>query len=787
MRYLFEDFVLDVEKHELRRSGELIAVEPQVFALLTHLIGQRERVVSKEELIEAIWEGRFVSDSVVSSRIKSARKALGDDGRAQQFIKTHHGTGFRFIVDATEDHSRDEPDAAAPPDDSQSRQVAPPPAADEAAEQKVEPAGPRPGDSTETWAKASPSPFLVFAAVAVVAALFLMTRYLSGPDEGAAENSTHADVTETIEPPAGATAAPAASPVGQASIAVLPFDDFSQAGDQEYFADGISEELLNLLAQVDGLRVTSRTSSFAFKGRDASAAEIATALGVNHILEGSVRKAGSTLRITAQLIDARNDLHVWSQTYDRALTAENIFAVQDEISAAIVDELQGRIDLPASNSALQTDSTEAYDAYLRGRSLIALRTEDSVNEGIAMLNRAVDIDPDFVPARTSLLDAYVLAYTYAGLSHDEAAALAAPHVERALELAPDTPVTLAARGRELAIFDSDDMAAIDYLNRAIAANPNFASAHRLLGLSHSSLAHIDDAKVAFETAQRLNPLSPVIFANLFRTNWDKGDIDKMLALGEENARLNPDSIFARRVLGGAIRESGNYAAAHRLFKDNEAEFGASRNQLAVLYYLVGLDDLADAYGAGYISAMVALKKGDKERAASFSENRYESEEAAILRWVGDIDRAYEVVLEDIGMRHFLSDETQVAVRYQTFDIFYMLILEEKNDPGAAAFRTRLSAWYDGKTPEDFRTRESFYGAAVWSMVNDNPDKALVWLDALIASGHTRPDIQFEPLFDSVRDREDFQLRFAQLEANAERHRDEIELQLSYPNPDWIEP
>ena len=782
MRYLFEDFVLDVEKHELRRSGELIAVEPQVFALLTHLIGQRERVVSKEELIEAIWEGRFVSDSVVSSRIKSARKALGDDGRTQQFIKTIHGTGFRFIIDAKEDNSREAQDDPAPPDDSLSRQIKPSPTADATSDPAAALPESKLADSDATWAKASPSPFLVVAAIAVVAALFLITRYLSGPNESVTDIPTDAEIAaantnSSTDSPASATT------TGPASIAVLPFDDFSQSGDQEYFADGISEELLNLLAQVDGLRVTSRTSSFAFKGRDASASEIATALGVNHILEGSVRKAGSTLRITAQLIDARKDLHVWSQTYDRALTAENIFAVQDEISAAIVDELQGRIDLPAANSALQTDSTEAYDAYLRGRSLIALRTEDSVKEGIAMLNHAVDIDPDFVLARTSLLDAYVLAYTYAGYSHEEAAAFAAPHVAHALALAPDAPVTLAAKGRALAIFEGNDKEAIDYLSRAIDANPNFASAHRLLGLSHSSLSHIDDAKIAFETAQRLDPLAPVIFANLFRTNWDKGDLDKMLALGQENTRLNPDSIFAGSVMGGALRESGNYAAAHRLFKNNETRFGASRSELADLYFQIGRDDLAATYGNRYINALIALKNGDTERAAEFSEVRYETEETAILRWIGDYDNAYDVVKQDIADRHLLSAETQVAVRYQTFDIYYMLVLEEKDDPDAEIFRDRLSSWYDGKSPADFRLRESFYGAALWQMVNNKPDEALIWLDAMIDAGHARPEIGLEPLFQAVNDRPAFQERYAQLEANAKRHRVEIELQLAYPDPE----
>jgi len=144
------------------------------------------------------------------------------------------------------------------------------------------------------------------------------------------------------------------------SIAVLPFDDFSQAKDQEYFANGISEELLNVLARIDGLRVASRTSAFSFQGSGADTSTIAKALDVGHIVEGSIRKSGTTLRITAQLIDTSNDQHMWSETYDRPLTAENLFEIQDEIAKAIVSELRGRLLINTQDTVSRTESLEAY-------------------------------------------------------------------------------------------------------------------------------------------------------------------------------------------------------------------------------------------------------------------------------------------------------------------------------------------------------------------------------------------------------------------------------------------
>ena len=191
----------------------------------------------------------------------------------------------------------------------------------------------------------------------------------------------------------------------------------------------------------------------------------------------------------------------------------------------------------------------------------------------------------------------------------------------------------------------------------------------------------------------------------------------MLALGEENARLNPDSIFARRITGGTSRESGNYAAAHRLFKDNEAKYGASGDQLARLYYMIGRDDLAATHAGPYLNARIALRDGDRETAVTLMRGEYQSEEIAILRWAGEIDAAYELVKQDIENRNLLSDETQIAVRYQTFDIYYALVLAAKNDPAADVFRARFAAWFDSKAPADFRLRDSFYGGALWQMMN----------------------------------------------------------------------
>ena len=190
---------------------------------------------------------------------------------------------------------------------------------------------------------------------------------------------------------------------GDKSIAVLPFVDMSPNGDQEYFSDGIAEELLNLLAKIPELRVISRSSAFSYKGKDAKISEIAAELNVDHILEGSVRKSGNQVRITTQLIEARSDTHLWSETYDRSL--DNIFAVQDEIAAVVVERL--KIELLGNVPTVLATDAESYATFLRARSLRRQNTAESLNQAQALLEQVLATDPDYLPAIDDLVSVYL--------------------------------------------------------------------------------------------------------------------------------------------------------------------------------------------------------------------------------------------------------------------------------------------------------------------------------------------------------------------------------------------
>jgi TolB-like protein len=258
----------------------------------------------------------------------------------------------------------------------------------------------------------------------------------------------------------------------QPSIAVLPFADMSPGKDQEYFSDGIAEEILNALAQVEGLQVTGRTSSFSFKGKNEDLREIGQKLGVSAVLEGSVRKAGNRVRITAQVVKVANGFHVWSQAYDRDLT--DIFAVQDEIAKAVVDALKVKLLSGAARSPKvhAARDPEAYRLYLLGRSLFLLGTEESTRRSTASLQRAVAIEPSYAPAWALLAAAHSDTTLNAPrVEFEQRAQQALEEAERAITLEPDNEEGYAARGYIRAWFFWDWAGAQNDLARAVALGP----------------------------------------------------------------------------------------------------------------------------------------------------------------------------------------------------------------------------------------------------------------------------------------------------------------------------
>ena len=298
-----------------------------------------------------------------------------------------------------------------------------------------------------------------------------------------------------------------------ASIAVLPFADLSPQGDQQYFSDGIAEEILNVLSKIESLNVTSRTSAFAFKSQsEMGIRDIAEELQVRHVLEGSVRKAAETIRVTAQLIDATSDQHLWSETYDRNLTAENVFAIQDEIAQAITRELEQQLGVVIDDGAQVdggTSDLDAYEAFLAGRDLFINRNYTNLPRAVTALERAVAADPDFARAHGWLAMAYVVSPAW-GFEEREFRSLGRASARRALAIEADTASALIALGFASQMPPNPDFEqAIDYYERAIESDPQATTAHLWLSQIWRSLGFFGRAIQAVERCLKVDPNYPL--------------------------------------------------------------------------------------------------------------------------------------------------------------------------------------------------------------------------------------------------------------------------------------
>lgn len=487
MLYKFDSFELDAEKYELRRHGVAQHVEPQTFDFLHFLIQNSERVVTREEIIDQVWQGRIVSETTISSCVKSTRKILGDDGEHQKYIKTTRGRGFQFIKNVTvfngQSTSKNENNTSI----------------------------------ISSQIKKYTVIYIVIAVLIFVIGLLLYNQYqFTENNDG---NRTQ-EINTTSNAPF--------------SIAVMPFVDLSANGDQEYFGDGISEEVLNVLTSVKDLDVTSRTTAFSLKGQNLSVPEIANKLKVNYIVEGSVRSSGDRIRITAQLIDTRADRHLWSENYDREL--DDIFAIQDDISQKIADALQVELTGSSAVGTVPTRNIEAYALYLQGHQLFlnrgTLNVADNIiniERAIQLLKQAVALDPSYAVAWADLATTYIVLPSYYNKKYSSSIVvpLATEAADRAISL--DENLSQAWAVKSLVYLSSFEFqCSEDAILRATTLNLNNATAWLWQGLFFAAVGNQDKALTAIEKAIDLSPTVPINYSARGMFYHAKGDIGNAL-------------------------------------------------------------------------------------------------------------------------------------------------------------------------------------------------------------------------------------------------------------------
>jgi TolB-like protein len=486
--YSFADFVLDGGRRELRRGNDLIPVEPQVFDVLQFLIDNRERVVSSDDLIESVWQGRIVSEATIATRMNAVRRAIGDSGERQQFIRTIARKGYRFIGDV---HAR----IAARKND-----------------------GAMPGHPADSE----------------IAAL----------QPGDAQSPAMPD---------------------KPSIAVLPFSNLSGDPEQNYFADGISEDLIIALSQFRWLFVIARNSSFVFKGKVLDEKHIARELGVRYLLEGSVRKAGGRVRITGQLVEAASGAHLWADRFDGSI--EDIFDLQDKVTASVVGAIGPKLEQAEIDRAKRkpTESLDAYDYHLRGMASLHRGDNESTSEALRLLYRAIELDPDFASAYGMAAWCYDLR-KWNGWTVDASKETAEAErlARQAVALGKDDAVALCTGGFTLAHAVGDLEVGAACIDRALMLNPNLAAAWYFGGWVSSSLGEPDTAIERIAHAVRLEPIALFPFPAQSAIAWAHfvaGRYQESYLCGQRALREQPDFQPSLRIFAAACAKAGHLKEA----------------------------------------------------------------------------------------------------------------------------------------------------------------------------------------------------------------------------------
>jgi TolB-like protein/Tfp pilus assembly protein PilF len=456
---------------------------------------------------------------------------------------------------------------------------------------------------------------VIIACLVLVGVLIVVRPYLPGAERVSATTSTAAAVEN--------------------SIAVLPFADLSQLGDQEFFADGISEEILNVLVRIPGLKVAGRTSSFSFKGRNEDLREIGAALGVNHVLEGSVRRSGTKLRITAQLIRGDDGFHLWSETYDREVT--DIFKIQDEIARAVADQLTASLGLPSEPLVQErTQDLVAYENFLRARQLFQKRGKENLDQALLLLNEAVARDPEFAPSWATIASVYSVYEAYvdnetAIRNYQRWHAIGRAAAERALVLNPGDGLGHAYLGT-YHFLDMDWAAAFAAFERALELLPDDPGVLDMFAQNLMEAGYYEEAQQYAEHAVELDPLVAIYRNTLGRSLFFAGQLDAAIPELRRVQVLDETMPFSYANLFNLYLRKGELQEAADIVEDAVAAGTAGESSLAVAEILKSANDKAEALTAirehansNFGGFAVIILRDDDDLVFDFAEQTWDSD------------------------------------------------------------------------------------------------------------------------------------------------------------------
>lgn len=728
-RYMISgDLVVDRVAAIAHRGGEVIPLTQKPFNFLIALMEQPELVVDRDALIEKVWAGRAVSDAVISSTVRALRQALGESARDPEFIQTVHGRGYKFLLPV--DNASSAPNTLA-------------------------------GEEATLTLKSvsalfSSTSFRLFVALASVVILGVAGLSISRP-------GTDADSGPQVQ-----------GQLRLQSIAVLPFEDYSADQSQQWIADGLAEEMLNELAQIPELLVTSRRASFQFRDNTVPIAEVADALGVTHVVEGSVRRDGPKVRVTVQLIRANDSFHLWSKNFDAVSGADDLFGLQEAASEALAVFISGQKLQPRPDEPLTAEQIEALFLTRRGAALLKRREPQSLMQGIELLNKAVALDPTSGFILATLGEAKLLSVPYLGADRQAMLLEAEALITQALEISPKQSEVYSTAAF-LEFIKRDFKAASQYADVAVALNPNSVAAHHRKAMMHQATSNLVDAEASLQAALARDPISPILNSSFIMVSMRLGKIDEASELARNSLRWNPGNALLEYNLGRIYQLTGDYQQAVEFF-DRSLALNANHEetlfQRAHMRWMLGRpDEISPEMLSVHwpLRALVALQDGRESDAAQLADEFRASKFSPVsplevAYYAGGAEVAAQFLNDHLALMPLDSGRSAAEWRRVPAVIAYA-IMKESNDPRADQLYYGLNGFFEELTPDSAKLVSDFYAGAVWSMANGDRAGAIAWLTESMDRGHIIPELMFDPTFDALRETPEFQKILQQATAN----------------------
>jgi TolB-like protein/DNA-binding winged helix-turn-helix (wHTH) protein/Flp pilus assembly protein TadD len=592
----FKTFQLDTANHILWRDGDRVPIAPKAFDVLAYLVEHAGQLVTQDELLEALWSETYVNPEVLRKYILEIRKALGDRPDRPEFVETLPKRGYRFIAPVVDGSTVEPPDLTTSP-------------AIEGPTTEETVGSPMAG-SDRLWK------FAIILVLAVVAAAAIVGYFRAARQRASAASRNNT------------------------SIAVLPFTDMSVAKDQEYFSDGLSEQLINDLAKMSGLKVVGRSSAFQFRGRNEDLRDVGRKLGVANVLEGSVRREGNHVRITAELIKTGDGFQLWSQTYDREI--KDIFAVQDEIAQAATEALQltllGSEGQPVASNSPSTNP-DAYQAYLQANYFLGRGTgKEDLGKALTYADQAIKLDEKYGPAWALRATVQNMMAQVSLTDVTEGFRSASADAERAIALDPTSAQGYLALAKTQIYHDWDWDTANTCLTKAAALEPGSAEVLRTRAYLSWVLGNLDQAVKLYEQAVALDPLRANSQSGLGHLLYVVGRYDEAQAALQKALDLNPQAAFAHANLGKILIAQGKPQQALAEIEEESIDWEKLTDQAWVYHALgreqdsnVALAELIAKHDtdSAYQIADVYAYRGESDKSFEWLERAYKQRDAGL--------------------------------------------------------------------------------------------------------------------------------------------------------------